>query len=344
MTESNISILIIYTGGTIGMVKNEETGSYEPFDFNQILQEVPTLHKISYKLDNVSFFPPIDSSNVNHEFWIRLATLLKENYDKYDGFVVLHGTDTMSFTASALSFMLENQSKPVILTGSQLPIGTLRTDGKENLITALEIAAAQHDDKPMVQEVCIYFENKLYRGNRTTKYNADQFNAYRSDNYPILAEAGININFNRQYVHRPTHNAKLKIHTALDNNVSILKLFPGINRDAVEAVLSIKHLKAIVLETYGSGNAPTYDWFLETLKKATQNGVIIFNVTQCHVGMVSLGRYETSYEMQQMGIISGRDITTEAAISKLMFVLGQNLTREETNKLLQTPISGEMAE
>lgn len=337
-----ISVLIIYTGGTIGMVKNPATGSLAPFKFDQILQEVPELKKFGYKLETYTFDPIIDSSNVNPEFWIRLVKLIEKNYENYDGFVILHGTDTMAYSASALSFMLENQSKPVIFTGSQLPVGAIRTDGKENLITAIEIAAAQRNGNPLVPEVCIYFENKLFRGNRTRKHNADYFNAFRSENYPPLANVGIYINYNYAYIHYPTSKSNLKIHTSLDTNVAILKIFPGIGQNVVDAILHIEGLKAVVLETFGSGNAPTDRWFIEKIKNAVAKGLIILNVTQCQAGSVDMGKYETSIELEKAGVLSGFDITTEAALTKLMFLLGQDLTKEELLKQLNTSISGEI--
>ena len=336
------SILIIYTGGTIGMVENPTTGSLKPLDFDHIKTQVPELKIFPYQLTTITFDPIVDSSDMEPAIWIRLAKIIKDNYDLYDGFVILHGTDTMAYTASAISFLLENQTKSVIFTGSQLPIGKLRTDGKENLITSIEIAAAQKNGQVLVPEVCIFFENQLFRANRTTKYNAEHFDAFQSDNYPRLAKAGISIKYKYSVIHYPTHKGKLKIYTKLDNNVSILKLFPGINKNTVEAILNTKNLKGLVLETFGSGNATTKPWFINLLDKHIKKGLIIYNVTQCSAGSVDMGLYETSLALKRIGIISGQDITTEAAITKMMFLLGNKKNREEVVECLQKSISGEM--
>lgn len=335
-------ILIIYTGGTIGMVIDPETNSLVPFDFENISNHVPELRKFDFQVRSISFEPLIDSSDMNPEVWIKLVTIIEENYSAFDGFVVLHGTDTMSYTASALSFMLHNLQKPVILTGSQLPLGTIRTDGKENLITALEIAAAQKNRQALVPEVCIYFKDKLFRGNRTTKYNAEHFHAFRSDNYPPLADAGIHIKYNYPYIRYTTLNGTFSVTKKMDTGIALLKIFPGINEDVVRAVLGAPNIKAVVLETYGSGNAPTSKWFLEAIKEALEKGVIILNVTQCLAGSVEMWRYETGVHMLDLGVISGHDLTTEAAVTKLMFLLANAGSEEEIRSNLNKSLRGEI--
>ena len=337
------SILIIYTGGTIGMVKDPKNGSLKPFDFDHILKQVPELKGFGFELTTVSFDPLIDSSNLNPEVWIRIANMIKENYEKFDGFVVLHGTDTMSYTASALSFMLDNLEKPVVLTGSQLPIGMLRTDGKENLITAIEIAADCKEGKAMVPEVSVLFENRLFRGNRTTKHNAEYFNAFYSYNYPDLAKVGINIHYNDSAIQKVSEES-FSINTDLDTNIAILKIFPGINKRTVDAILNIEGLRAVVIETYGAGNAPTDAWFVDSLRQAIAEGVLVYNVTQCPSGSVDMGLYETSVELLEIGVVSGHDITTEAAITKLMFLLGQKLDSDKIKFFLNKSIKGELCQ
>lgn len=324
------------------MVKNPATGSLTPFDFEHILKQVPELKKFGYKLDTLTFNPIIDSSNLEPKFWVKLVNIIADNYEKYNGFVILHGTDTMAYSASALSFMLENQNKPVVFTGSQLPVGAIRTDGKENLITAIEIAASQKNGHSIVPEVCIYFENQLFRGNRTTKHNADYFDAFKSENYPVLADVGINIKFNYSFIHCPIEKRKLKTHTKFDDNIAILKIFPGINENVVDSILNTKNLRAVVMETYGSGNAPTSKWFIEKIKNVIDKGIIIINVTQCQAGNVDMGKYETSIDLFKAGVVNGYDITTEAAITKIMLLLGQDLTNEKIIKNLKKSISGEI--
>jgi L-asparaginase len=336
------SILLIYTGGTIGMINDPVSGRLKPFNFKRLLDEVPELRKFDIKIDTYSFEKPIDSSDMHPDVWVKLAKLIGGNYNKYDGFVILHGSDTMAFTASALSFMLEDLGKPVILTGSQLPIGTIRTDGKENLITAIEIAGAKRNGKPSVPEVCIYFEFRLFRGNRTLKVNAEHFRAFRSPNYPALADAGVHLKYNDAAIRK--HSAgKLKVHSELNLNVAILKLFPGITKQVVEAILEIKGLRAIVLETFGAGNAPTDKWFVKALEKAIKNGLIVLNVTQCDAGRVEQGRYETSSELARIGVVGGADLTTEAALTKLMFLTGKEKKTDKIVRELQADLRGELS-
>ena len=339
------TILLVYTGGTIGMKQDPDTLALKPFNFNQILEEVPELRKFGCKIDTYSFDPLIDSSDVQPDFWIRLTSLIKENYEKYDGFVILHGTDTMSFTASALSFMFENLAKPVVLTGSQLPIGMLRTDGKENLISSIEIAsAAGPDGHPMVPEVCIYFESQLYRGNRTTKYNAENFRAFRSANCPVLADVGIHIKYDMSLIRYPQDwNAPLRVFQNLDTNVAILKIFPGITPEVIDAILNMEGLRGVVLETFGSGNAPTADWFVERIKDAVHRGLVVLNVTQCHAGKVDMDAYATGVALKQEGVISGFDSTTEAAVTKMFFALGQSNSSDKVKELLQSNLRGEIS-
>ncbi len=343
MSPANTSILLIYTGGTIGMIENPETGALESFNFDQLQRHVPELQKFQCTIDTYQFDPPMDSSDMEPDAWRKLVRIISERYNDYQGFVILHGTDTMAYTASALSFMLEGLCKPVILTGSQLPISVLRTDGKENLLTSIEIAAACNEQgKPMVPEVCIFFENHLMRGNRTTKMNAENFNAFRSFNYPVLAEAGIHIKYNNVQIHDNGATMELTPHYLLDTNIAVLKLFPGIQENVVASALATEGLRAVILETYGSGNAPRKDWFIRLLKEASVRGIVIVNVTQCNAGTVAMERYETGYQLLQAGIVSGHDSTTESAVTKLMFLLGHGYSPEEVRRLMNVPMAGEI--
>lgn len=336
------SILLIYTGGTIGMIHDPLSGTLRPFNFEHIVDQVPELRRFDFKIDTISFKPLIDSSEVSPRVWIKLAGIIEKNYSSYDGFVILHGTDTMAFSASALSFMLDNLAKPVIFTGSQLPIGTLRTDGKENLITALEIAAAKDGNKAMVPEVCIYFENNLFRGNRTTKQSTEHFNAFASPNCEPLATTGITIKYNQNIILYPTVRQDLSVKKKMDSNVAILKLFPGINKKLVQAILD-SGARAVVLESYGAGNAPTKAWFLNLLKNYIKKGGIIVNVTQCNEGSVQSELYETGKKLTELGVISGRDISLESAITRLMYLLGNYSETDKIKKMLNKALKGEIS-
>lgn len=333
-------ILIIYTGGTIGMVNDAKTGTLIPFDFEQIQENVPELARLDYQLSVHSFDPILDSSNMNPAIWKELAELIKEKYDEFDGFVILHGSDTMSFTASALSFMLQNLAKPVVLTGSQLPIGEIRTDAKENLITALEIAATKKDGKAMVPEVCVYFDYQLFRGNRSIKNNSEKFEAFSSPNYPILAEAGVNLDFFPNYI-LPTPTQPFQIHTQFNANIGVLKIYPGITENAVKAITE-SAVSAIVLEAFGSGNTTTAEWFINCLQAAITQGKIIVDISQCKGGSVQLGMYETSRKLQQMGVLSGYDMTFEATVTKLMYLMGLGISKDEISRQMEIAIAGEL--
>lgn len=337
------SVLIINAGGTIGMIENYATGMLEDFNLAGLSIQAPELEKLSFKIDFCALDAPKDSANNTPDTWQQLAALIRKNYSAYSGFVILHGTDTMAYTASALSFMLGGLGKPVIITGSQLPIGMVRTDAKENLMTSLEIAAATDaDGRPMVPEVCIYFENKLTRGNRTTKLNAEGFNAFRSYNYPELATAGIHIRYERSAIGHFTFPKQLRQNGDMDTGIAILKIFPGIQENVVKALLGVEGLKGVVLETYGTGNAPCNGWLVRHLREAMDRSVVVVNVTQCKTGFVDMDRYETGFQLKEAGVLSGYDSTTEAAVTKLMYLFGQSLEPEEVCYWMTRSIAGEI--
>jgi len=338
---SKKSVLLIYTGGTIGMIRRESDGSLIPLELNNMYHYLPVLESLPVKIDLVSMENIIDSSDMNPEFWKDLVEIIESNYLKYDGFVIMHGSDTMAYTASVLSFMLENLNKPVILTGSQLPLGMVRSDGRENLINSIEVAAAYDEETALVPEVAICFENRIFRGNRTSKINAENFNAFISGNYPLLAEIGVKIKFNNAFIAKPSFK-NLKVHKTLSPRVGILKLFPGMPDAYTRPVLLQEDLDVIILETFGSGNAPTTSSFVKTIHEAVSSGKILFNVTQCKGGMVEMGKYAASLPLMNLGVVSGNDITTEAAIAKAMFLLGQGYKEKELAIMLQKPLRGEM--
>lgn len=337
-------LLIIYTGGTIGMINDPKSGHLVSFDFDHIYLQVPELERLDVFIDTISFHPPIDSSEMNPVFWSDIATKIYDNYDNYDGFVILHGSDTMAYTASALSFMLQNLSKPVILTGSQLPIGTIRTDGKENLITAIEIAATKNEKgESIIQEVAVYFEFSLLRGNRCSKISANQFEAFSSPNYPKLAEAGIDINYNKEKLFK-AKSKELKIFTKFDNQVALLKIFPGFSANVYKNLFDFNLVKGIIIETFGAGNAPSNDEFRELIANYIDKGGIILNITQCNSGSVEQGKYETSSFFNKIGVISGKDMTTEAALAKMMYLLGSENSKEIIKNKLTISLQGELTE
>ena len=343
MIDHNARILLIYTGGTIGMMENVETGALEPFNFSHLRSNMPEIKRLNFQVETHLFDPPIDSSDMSPAVWQQIVRVIEENYGDYDGFVILHGTDTMAYTASALSFMFGNLTKPVILTGSQLPIGKLRTDGKENLITALEIAADKDAaGNPVVPELSIYMQKLLMRGNRTTKVNADNFSAFASPNYPYLAETGVDIRYNKQMILKPDYGEPVQFRYEMVPRVVILKLFPGITEEAVKAHFEIPDVKGVVLESYGTGNAPIYPWFSKQIQTALERDIVIVNVTQSLYGAVAMHRYENGRRLERVGVISGHDITTEAALAKLMFLFGKGASGAEVRQLMQVSLRGEL--
>lgn len=336
-------VLLIYTGGTIGMGKNPVTGALDPLDFNHLCAAVPEMKQLQTEVDVYQFTPPIDSSDMQPGRWAQLVRIIASGYDKYDGFVILHGTDTMAYTASALSFMMENLTKPVILTGSQLPIGQLRTDGKENLITSLELASLKDaEGRARVPEVCIYFSGHLLRGNRSTKIDADGFNAFDTFNYPHLCDAGVNFTFADHHILKPDFGKPMVPHYGLNSNVVIFSLFPGVQERIVREVLSVKELRGIVMRSFGSGNAPRQPWLLRLLKEAAARGVIVVNISQCVAGSVVMGRYDTGYQLQSTGVISGYDATVEATVTKMMCLLARYTDVNTVRKLMNSNLAGEV--
>ena len=335
-------ILLLYTGGTIGMVKHPETGTLKAFNFDAIAEQIPELKLLDCDTECISFETPIDSSDIDPSLWTTMVDMIETNYTSFDGFVILHGSDTMSYSAAALSFMFENLSKPVIFTGSQLPIGDLRTDAKENLITSIQLAALKENGKAVIQEVGLYFEYKLYRGNRTTKINAAHFEAFESLNYAPLVQSGVSLEVSRSLLLKPQKGKHTKFHKKMDHSVGVLKLFPGIPPSFVRSVLFSESLKAIVLETYGAGNAPTAPWFIAILSEAIQNGLIIVNVTQCSGGSVLMGHYEASKALENIQLLNGKDISTEAALAKLMYLLGSGVSKGSFKTIFETSLRGEM--
>lgn len=336
------SVLIIYTGGTIGMVNDPATGALCPFNFEQIAKAVPEIKEFSFDIDSYTLPNIIDSSDLTPALWQELCRIILKNYEKYCGFVILHGTDTMAYSASALSFMLSNLTKPVVFTGSQLPIGTIRTDGRENFIAALEIAAATLEGKAVVPEVCILFGDKLFRGNRTTKNNAESFDAFQSFNYPPLAEIGIHIHYNYSAIDYTPRPEPIEAFTHMDTHIAILQLFPGIRGEVIDVIINTPNLKGLILETYGAGNAPTDPAFLAKIQAAAEKGILIYNVTQCQGGTVEMGRYETSRILLNYGVSSGYDITLEAALCKMMYLLGKYTDANEIKKYLNSSLKGEI--
>lgn len=341
MSNANSSILLIYTGGTIGMMEDPASGTLMPFDFRHLMDYLPELKRFNFEIDVVSFEEPIDSSDVDVSTWQKIAQIIEVNYSHFDGFVVLHGTDTMAFSASALSFMLEGLTKPVIFTGAQLPIGKLRTDGKENLITAIELAAAKRNGESIVQEVAIYFESRLYRGNRTHKYNTENFDAFESANFPALAEAGIHLFYSHENLYR-SEVKEFSVKREFDTRVAILKIFPGMREEMIAPLINNAELRGLIIETFGSGNVPTLTWLSNLLRASVSRGTVVLNISQCNKGFVEQGRYETSMILRDAGVIGGADMTIESAVTKMMFLLGQYPNPEDVRERLMVPLRGEL--
>ncbi|MBR6250844.1 MAG: type I asparaginase [Bacteroidales bacterium] len=345
INDNNSRVLLIYTGGTIGMCRNSSTGTLQPFDFSQFSACIPELEHLNIKIDVHTFDPPIDSCDMTPQMWISLVSVIAKVYDDYDGFVILHGTDTMAYTASALSFMFENLTKPIILTGSQLPIGQSRTDGKENIITSVEIAAAKRPDgQAIVPEVCVYFNWKLLRGNRAVKHSSDEFNAFKSFNFPSLANAGVELVYHEANIRRPDPTKPMIPHMSIDNNVVIFSIFPGIREDIIRHVLTTPDLKGVVMRTFGSGNAPQLPWLKEAIAEATSSGKVIVNVSQCMQGCVEMSRYTTGYQLKEAGVVSGHNMTVECAVTKLMCLLSQYSDADTVRKLMTQDLRGELSE
>lgn len=343
MSQVQPNILLLYTGGTIGMVRDAQTSSLRVFDFKHLLDKIPELAQLNCQIHTISFDNPIDSSDMNPDYWIQIANIIESHYNAFDGFVILHGSDTMSYTSSALSFMLENLAKPVIFTGSQLPIGDIRTDAKENLMTSIELASLQQNGTPVIKEVCLYFEYKLFRANRTTKINAENFEAFASYNYPELAESGVQLKINHPCLWKSTTQLPLKVHKSLNQNIALLKLYPGITESFVNAIFNTPNLKGVILETFGVGNCMTDAWFINSLNQSIQKGIYIVNITQCKRGRVNMGHYETSSQLKNIGVISGKDLTPEAAICKLMFLLKDEISAKEFKLKYENSLCGELS-
>lgn len=344
MKDTKPKILLIYTGGTIGMIRDFETGALKAFNFEDLLQHIPEINLLDCLIETQSFHTPIDSSNMNPKYWVQLVEMIEAAYNDFDGFVILHGSDTMSYTASMISFMLENLCKPIIFTGSQLPIGDLRTDAKENLITSIQIAALQEKGKPKLQEVGLYFEYKLYRANRTTKINAEHFEAFASLNYPPLAESGVHLYFNDIALLEPADTCVLKVQKQLAHQIVLLKMFPGLDKSTFQHIISLEGLQGLIIETFGSGNVTNESWFLDGLLTIIEQGVPVVNVTQCSGGSVTMGLYETSVGLKNIGVISGKDITTEAALAKMRYLLGKEILGHEFKTMFETSLRGELTE